>query len=212
MQRIFRWRMSAVAGFALISQTAANGMTVAVSASVSSPARVATPVIFTAVVSDEPTNNNWYRFSVREGTGSYHIIRDYGPVSTLMWTASDHEGTYEMEVAASNLDAGDMASGSVTFEFDPIATGEPVISPTANSLIFLYSAPPCASGRRIHVEFTSPDGIRQPTPFKDCNPSHTINFYLAGLLPNTTYTAQYAFERDAEHPFFPRVGSANGSE
>jgi arylsulfate sulfotransferase len=194
MQGILKWGMSAVVGFALIGQTAANGMTVAVSTSVSSPAPVATPVTFTAVVSGEPTNNNWYRFSVREGSGPYHIIRDYGPVSTLMWTASDHEGTYEMDVAASNLDTGDMASGSTTFEFDPIATGEPVISPTANSLIFLYSAPACAAGRRIRVEFTSPDGIWQPTPFKDCNPGHTTNFYLAGLRANTTYIAQHAID------------------
>jgi hypothetical protein len=111
-----------------------------------------------------------------------------------MWTASDHEGTYEMEVAASNLDTGDMASGSTTFQFDPIATDQPVISPTANSLIFLYSAPPCAAGRRIRVEFTGPDGIQQSTPFKDCNPGHTTNFYLAGLRANTTYTAQHAID------------------
>src|SRR3974390_2238766 len=152
MQGIGKWRMPAVLGFALIGQTAANGMTVAVSASVPSPAPVATPVTFAAAVSGEPTNNNWYRFSVREGSGPNHIIRDYGPVSTLMWTASDHEGTYEMEVVASNLDTGDMASGSATFEFDPIATGGPEISPTANSPIFLYSAPACAAGPRVPVE------------------------------------------------------------
>jgi arylsulfate sulfotransferase len=211
MREILNWRMLAI-GFALIGQTAVSGMTVAVSASVSSPAPVATPVTFSAVVSGEPTNNNWYRFSVREGSGSYQIIRDYGPVSTLMWTASDHEGTYEIEVAATNLNTGEMASGSATFQFDPIATGGPVISPTANSLIFLYSALPCAAGRRIHVEFTSPDGIRQATPFKDCTPSHTMNFYLAGLRANTTYTAQHAFDSDAEHAFVTRAGSAKGPE
>jgi arylsulfate sulfotransferase len=201
--------MLAAIGFALIGQTAVSGMTVGVSASISSPAPVATPVTFTAVVSGEPTNNNWYRFSVRQVNGPYRIIRDYGPVSTLMWTASDHEGTYEIEVAASNLDTGDTASGSATFEFDPIATVGPVVSPTANSLIFLYSAPPCPAGRRIHVEFTSPDGIRQATPFKDCTPLYTTNFYLAGLRPNTTYTAQHAFERAVGHPF---VGSAGPRE
>jgi arylsulfate sulfotransferase len=185
-------------------------MTVTVSPSISSPGPVATPVTFTAVVSGEPTNNNWYRFSVSEGSGPYRIIRDYGPVSTLMWTASDHEGTYEIEVDASNLDTGDMASGSAPFEFDPIATSGPVVSPTANSLIFLYSAPPCAAGRRIHVEFTGPDGVRQATPFKDCAPTYTTNFYLAGLRPNTTYTAQHAFDIDAEQAFVTPVGSAQG--
>jgi len=208
MKGILQWRMSAVVGLAMIGQTVASGMTVAVSASVSSPAPLATPVTFTAVVSDESTNNNWYRFSVREGSAPYHIIRDYGPVSTLTWTASEHEGTFEMEVDASNLDTSDMASGSATFEFDPVATGQPVISPTANSLIFLYSAPACAARGRIHVEFTSQDGIRQTTPFKDCSPGSTTNFYLAGLRPNTTYTAQQTVERATgqQHAFETSAG------
>jgi hypothetical protein len=213
MQGILIWRTSAVVGFAVIGQITANGMAVAVLASVSSPAPVATPVTFTAIVSGEPTNNNWYRFSIREGSGPYHLIRDYGPVSTLMWTASDHEGNYEMEVAASNLDTGDVSSGSATFEFDPIATSEPVISPTANSLIFLYSAPPCAAGRQIHVEFTSPDGIRQSTPSKDCKRGYTTNFYLAGLRSNTTYTAQQVLDRDtAPQVFKTGAGLAGGRE
>lgn len=212
MRETVHWRMPAAIGFALIAQTAASGMTVTVSASISPPAPVATPVTFTAVVSGEPTTNNWYRFSVSEGNGTYRIIRDYGPVNTLMWTASGHEGTYQIEVAASNLDTGDNASGSATFEFDPIATTAPVISPTGNSLIFVYSAPPCAAGRRVHVEFASPDGIRQATPFKNCTPSYTTNFYIAGLRPNTTYTAQHAFDSDIEHAFAMPVGPAKGPE
>jgi arylsulfate sulfotransferase len=210
MRQILNWRIPAVVCCALIRLTAANGMTVAVSASISSPAPVATPVTFTAIVSGEPTNNNWYRFSVSEDSGPYHIIRDYGPLSTLTWTASGHEGTYEIEVAASNLDTGDMASGSAAFEFNPIATSGPVVSPTANSLIFLYSAPPCAAGRRIHVEFATTDGIQQATPSKDCTPGATTNFYLAGLRPNTTYTAQHALDTDSDHAFDTGAVSAKG--
>lgn len=195
MDGILKWHMC----FIVIGQAAASGMTVAVSASVSSPAPVATPVTFTAVVSGE-TNNNWYRFSISEGGGPYHIIRDYGPVNTLMWTASDHEGTEQIEVDASNMDTGDMASGFATFAFSPVATSQPVISPTANSLIFLYSAPPCPAGWRIHVEFTGPDGTQQATPLTDCNPAYTANFYLAGLRSNTTYTAQHVLDRDTELP------------
>jgi arylsulfate sulfotransferase len=213
MQRILKWNRFAVVGCALVGQAAAGGMTVAVSASVLSPAPVATQVTFTAVVSGEPTANNWYRFSVREGSGPYQIIRDYGPVNTLMWTASQHEGTYEIEVDASNLDSGDMASGSAVFEFSPIASSEPVISPTANSLIFLYSAPPCPTGWRIHVEFTGPSGIRQATPFEDCNPVYTANFYLAGLLAGVTYTAQHVLDRDTPQPVSAAAeGSAMGPQ
>jgi hypothetical protein len=210
MPRILKWRVFTAVCFALLGLPAARGMTVSVSASTSSPAPLATPVTFTASVSGEPTNNNWYQFSVREGSGPYRIIRDYGPVSTLMWTASDHEGTYEMEVAVSNLDTGDTASGSTTLEFDPIATTAPVISPTSNALIFLYSAPPCLSRQRIRVEFTGPAGILQATPFQDCDPGYTVNFYLAGLQPNTTYTAQQAVGTDNVQRTLDTVGFAKG--
>jgi arylsulfate sulfotransferase len=212
MEGIFRWHLSAVIGFVLIGQTAASGMTVAVSPSVSSPAPVATLVTFTAVVSGEPTNNNWYRFSISEGSGPSHVIRDYGPVNTLTWTASDHEGTYTIEVAASNLDTGDGGSGSTTFVFNPIATNVPVVSPTANSLIFLYSAPPCPIGWRIHVQFTSPTGVQQATPLTDCNPGYTSNFYLAGMLSNTTYTAQQVLDRDTAQPADPAERTAIGPQ
>jgi Arylsulfotransferase (ASST) len=187
-------------GFALlgqpsaVAQTAPGGMTLVVSPSVSSPAPVATPVTFTATVSGASANN-WYRFSVSKDSGPYRIIRDYGPLNTLTWTASASEGTYEMQVFASNLDTGEMAVASALFQFAPVATGgQPVVSPTANSLIFLYSAPPCASGQRIRVEFAGPNGVRQSTPYKTCDPSATMNFYLAGLLANTTYSAQHAIE------------------
>ena len=34
-----------------------------------------------------------YRFRVRPPGGSFQMIRDYGPSSTLDWTASEQEGT-----------------------------------------------------------------------------------------------------------------------
>jgi arylsulfate sulfotransferase len=187
-------------GFALlgqpaaVAQTAPGGMTLAVSPSVSSPAPVATPVTFTAMVSGASANN-WYRFSVRQGSGTFATIRDYGPVNTLTWTASASEGTYEMQVNAANLDTGETAVASRVFQFAPIATGgQPVVSPTANSLIFLYSAPPCDAGRRIRVQFAGPDGVLQSTPYKNCASSTTSNFYLVGLRANTTYTAQHGID------------------
>src|SRR5579872_508063 len=99
-----------IAGFAAV-QTAAGQMTLAVSHSIPSPAPVATPVTFTATVSGASANN-WYQFSVRKGNGAYHIIRDYGPLNTLTWTASESEGFYEMQVNSANLDTGATGTAS----------------------------------------------------------------------------------------------------
>jgi len=146
----------------ILSAVAAYGMTAALAPSVSSPVPVGTQVTFSATVPDAPSPNLWYRFRVRGQRGGYQVIRDYGPGNTLVWTASDHEGAYEIEVSARDLDTGDESTTSSLFEFQPVVTGaDPVVSPTPNSLVFLFSAPACRGGSRMRVQFQSAPGIVQ---------------------------------------------------
>src|SRR5712692_5619815 len=65
----------------------------------SPPARVGALVSFYATVSPAGSEPLWYRFRVRPAGGQFRTVRDYGPVSTLDWTASEQEGTYEIEVS-----------------------------------------------------------------------------------------------------------------
>ena len=146
----------------------------------------------------------WYPTASRQpcGTGSGSknrakttgSIRDFGTSNALDWTASAHEGAYEMEVSARDLDTGDAASDSLPFQFTPVvASGQAVVSPTINSLVFLYSAQSCPVGEQMKVEFTGPDGAVQQTPYQDCN-GLSMNFYLGGIAPATTYAAHYKLE------------------
>ena len=179
---------------ALLGAVAGRGMSVTVSSSVPSPAPVGTLITFSAS-SDAASSNIWYRFRVRKQGADYQTIRDFGPVSTLDWTASAHEGGYEMEISARNLDTGEVATSSVLFQFQSVATGDqPVISPTPNSLVFLYSAPACAGGGRMRVVFTAQDGTTQQTPYQACQRGLSMNFYLAGLMADATYTAQHVLD------------------
>ena len=82
---------------------AADGMTVALTPSAPSPVSVGAIVTFTAVVSDTSGSNQWYRFQVRKLGGDYQVVRDYGPINALDWTAAKHEGYYEIEVSARDL-------------------------------------------------------------------------------------------------------------
>src|ERR1700693_2107017 len=86
------------AGFAmlLLSTIPAAGMTATLTPSQPSPAPLGTMITWSASVSDASSGTLWYRFRVRELGGSYQIIRDYGPVTSLDWTAADHEGLYEI--------------------------------------------------------------------------------------------------------------------
>src|SRR6266700_4578199 len=102
MTDVFKSKLLAI-GFAALAASAANGMTVVLTTSVSPPAPVGTVVTFSAAVPDA-SPNLWYRFRVRRPGEEYQMIRDYGAASALPWTAAAHEGFYEMEVSARDSD------------------------------------------------------------------------------------------------------------
>src|ERR1017187_2570426 len=178
---------------AMIASTAsvASAMSVTLTPSTPDPVPVGTVVTWSATVSDASAGTLWYRFRSREFGSGYHLIRDYGPLSTLDWTVSRHEGTYDVEVTVINRDTGESAASGVTYQISPQVTDTPAVNPTSNPLVFLYSAPPCDDGNRMRVLFQAPGGLIQSTPFKPCTSGLTMNFYIAGLLANTSYTASY---------------------
>ncbi len=159
-------------------------------ASVDPPAPVGTMVRWTA----SPTNDTgslWYRFRVRQAGQEFGTIRDFGPLNTLDWTASEQEGTYEVEVSVRDRNSGDVAQTSALYQFTSRVSDTPVLNPTTNPLVFLYSAPECPSGSSMRVQFQSPEGFLQTTPLKPCQTGVSMNFYLAGMRPATQYTVKH---------------------
>jgi hypothetical protein len=134
----------------------------------SSRVPLGTPIGFSAQASD--TGTTWYRDRVHRLGDDFQMIRDFGPRQDLLWAATGHEGTYEMEVTR-NLSTGDATVQYVHFEVAPLAFDSPVITPTRHPLVFLYSAPACGAGSRIRVEIRAPNGDSQSTPYKACRPT-----------------------------------------
>ncbi|MDX1978968.1 MAG: aryl-sulfate sulfotransferase [Bryobacteraceae bacterium] len=153
-----------------------------------SPASVGEIVAFTA---NAPGDGVWYRFRARRAGEEFRTILDYGPDRTLEWTASESEGAYEIEVSARNLQTGDTAVAALPYLISTRVTANtPVVSGTLHPLVFLYSAPGCAAGGAMRVEFRSPEGTVQSTPAKPCTPGRSMNFYLAGMRAQTEYAAR----------------------
>ena len=179
----------AAVAFAAISSAQ---MTVTLTPSLPSPAPVATMITWNASVPDSAAAMVWYRFRVREVGGDFTMIRDYGPLASLDWTASDHEGLYEIEVSARNHLTGESAVASSVYRMLSRVTpeGGPALSPTAHPLVFLYSAL-CPGGSQMKVQFQAREGAIQETPYKACQTGRSMNFYLAGLRSNTEYTARH---------------------
>jgi len=54
-----------------------------------------------------------YRCRARSQGGDYRMMRDYGPLTTLDWTATKREGTYKMEVSMRNVETAEESSTGV---------------------------------------------------------------------------------------------------
>ena len=181
-------------------------MSLTLEPSVESPAPVGTKVTWTASAGDTGTAPVWYRFRSRALGEPYRTIRDFGPEPALDWTASKTEGLYEVEVSARNLETGETDTQSKIFEMTSRVTdGNPVVSPTQNQLVFLYSAPPCEYPGRMRVQFQSADGQLTTTPFKACLPNTSMNFYLAGMKASSSYVARHFLDTGTDFVRGPDV-------
>ena len=180
------------AGFAALVPAA---VPVSLTPSVASPSPVGMVVTWSANSSAPGTL--WYRFRTRPAWDGFTMVRDYGPDNILLWTASEHEGWYEIEVSVQNRETGETGLATIMYQVTPRVSGSsPVISSTAIPVVFLYSAPPCPSGSRMRVEFGQAEEVVR-TPWKDCRPGLTMNFYLAGLRPETPYSVKHVIEDGA---------------
>ena len=157
-------------------------------------APVGTSVHFSASTDLQDASAVRYRFRVRRAGGEFQTIRDFGPASDLDWTTMDHEGSYQIEVTAQDMASGSTFVTTTNVEFEPLTqNGKATVTPTANSLVFIFSAPACQAGWRMRVAFQSDTGAVTYTPYKNCA-AHTMNFYLAGMLPQTVYHAYSILE------------------
>ncbi len=184
------WKVLGLAAAPLI----ASAMSVSVDSPSAGGSAVGTVVTWTAAVSEADPGTLWYRFRARRAGKDFQTIVDYGPNQSFDWAASDREGLYEIEASVRNLSTGEMQTATATIPVQPLATGStPIIHPTANLLVYLYSATACDAGSRMRVRFVGPDQRMQNTPWKNCDGA-TMNFYLAGLRGASNYQVQHTID------------------
>jgi arylsulfate sulfotransferase len=171
-------------------------MSVTLNQSLPSPAPLGTVVHWSAAVPDSTSRTLWYRFRSRASNTGFHTIVDYGPNNSLDWTEIQREGAYQVEVSVQDKKTGEIATAVSTFGLISrvMNSSDPVISTTQNPLVFLYSAPGCAAGGRMRVQFTSTDGIVETTPYQPCHGATSMNYYLAGLRSQAQYSVQHTLD------------------
>jgi len=215
------WMSLAVAVAFLYAPAAtaqSSGCTVALQPSVPSPQLVGERIVWTATATNcGPTPV--YQFSVagrsrdRDGERSEHegahprfaMVRDYNLDGFFAW-APMQEGAYDVRVRVKDgFDGVRVASAVANDRVISRVTGEdPVVTPTLNPLVALYSAPPC-HGDEIRVRFRPangpPDEGWTRTNELPCVRGRSRNFMVAGMLANTTYEmVQVGGEHDDASP------------
>jgi arylsulfate sulfotransferase len=186
-------------------------MSISLAPAIQLPLIVGTTTTWTTDVSDTAAGSFWYRFRVREYGGEFRTVRDYGPSNSLDWATVDHEGNYEIEVSARNIETQETASTSVSFEVASLVTGtEAVLSTTPHPLVQLYSAPACEEGSRMRVVYQAAGSAVQATPFKNCRAGRSMNFYLAGMRPTTEYAVKHVVDTGWEFQYGPAYSVTTG--
>src|SRR6267378_3031806 len=130
-----------------------------------------------------------YQFSVAPHGDTFRVVRDFSPTNAFAWTPMQ-EGAYDVEVAVKDgYQATETTSAVAVDAVASRVTGsQAVITPTLNPLVALYSAPPSSAGS-VFVQFS----VAGDSPsWRNTNTLPVVsgkstNFFVAGMLPNTTY-------------------------
>ncbi len=128
-----------------------------------------------------------YRFSVGLHGSPVNMVRDFRQENFFEWTPIE-EGIYAVEVTAKELDTGETAQATASFEVSSRLTGSAAqVSATGHPLVFLYSAPPCAVGHmRVRFRPVNTQSF-MVTSWKPCQVGKSMNFYVAGMRAHTRY-------------------------
>lgn len=187
--------------------------TVTLSPSLAAPQLVGERIVWTAVA-DDVGANPVYQFSAAPHGGDFRVVRDFSPSTAFSWTPMQ-EGTYDIKVIVKDGYLGAELTSTISTDAvnSRVAGSQPVVSTTLNPLVALYSVPPSAAGM-VSVQFSvagdNPDW--RNTDVKAIVPGKSTNFFVAGMLPNTTYQMRHLLsDGTGSTPLLFATGSIPGS-
>src|SRR5262245_12554727 len=158
------------------------------------PQLVGERITWTATAAD-CGNAPVYQFRVAPHGGAFRVVRDFSPTNTFAWTPMQ-EGTYDIELTVKDGYQATETTSAVAADAvaSRVSGSQAVLTPTLNPLVVLYSVPPSAAGT-VFVQFSAAGD--QPS-WRNTNtlptvPGKSTNFFVAGMLPDTTYQMRHVF-------------------
>lgn len=120
--------------------------------------------------------------------GPFRIVRDFSQSRDFAWMPELYEHEATIRVTARNNDTKETAEDETHIQIVPRAKSKPAVTPTANPLVALFSAPACAEGSQFRVAFHAEgeESISR-TPAEACRGSISNNVLVAGMRADTEY-------------------------
>ncbi|HUE00693.1 MAG TPA: aryl-sulfate sulfotransferase [Bryobacteraceae bacterium] len=166
-----------------------------------SPEPIGKTIAWTTTATDSNTGPLAFQFWVTAPGGSPLMVQDFnlGTLSGGIWTAPSFtwvptsvNGTFSIEAVAKDFGSGETNTLTVSFVVSAVASGStPVAEKTANPLVALFSASPCATGSQMRVAYQVQGKSGQPvltTNFMPCHATGAMTFEVGGMYPSTAYT------------------------
>ncbi len=165
-----------------------------------SPQQIGATVGWTATATDTNAGPLTFQFNVGPPNGSLATVRNFN-VGTLnattwkaqpfAWALTGPDGVFQVQVVAKDFKTGESATETVSFTVNsPLTGNSPVVQPTQNPLVALFTAPSCAGGSGIRVSFQPQSGSTPATitNWVPCHPPSSMTFEIAGMYPSTVYS------------------------
>jgi arylsulfate sulfotransferase len=170
-----------------------------------SPEQLGTPVDWVVTATDTNPGPLTFQFNVTSPSGVSSMVVDFnvGTYSGGVWTSQTFpwvtiagEGNYQVQVVAKDFGSGETQSQTVSYQLRPRVKGrQAAVNTVANPLVALFSAPGCPVGSTMYVTFQqSGSGTVNSTDTKQCLGNTSMNFFVGGMYPSTTYSMNYVVQ------------------
>jgi len=169
--------------------------------SLAAPQPLGKRVLWTVSATDSNPGPLTFQFNVTSPTGAVSIVYDFnvGTYSAGVWTSQfawatiAGEGIYDVQVVAKDFNSNQTQTQSATYQLvSRLNGGEPAVNAIANPLVALFSAPACPLGSSMRVVFQEAGSSAwDSTDWKMCTGNTSMNFYVAGMYPSSTYIMDY---------------------
>ncbi len=169
-------------------------LSIQINSSLASPQPLGTVVNWVASAVDSNPNPVTYKFEVaRTPYTTFSLLQDFSTAKNFNWVETFVEGSYEMRITARDYLSGESAQAiSLPYQINSLVTGtSAVVTATSLPLVALFSAPTCPLGSTMKVSFQRTGG--QSISYTDSRACHagSMNFYIAGMGPKSTYNLNY---------------------